>query len=167
MKKIYYSDQQIKSLTHNIIRQLNFSNWKPDLIVGLTRGGLVPSILLSHYLNVPMQSLNASFRDGGSVESNCVLAEEAFGYHKPRKNILIVDDINDSGHTLNWLIKDWQDNCLPNDPTWKDVWHKSVRFAVLIDNESSEFKNADYVGTSINKIVEPCWIVFPWENWWE
>ena len=33
-----------------------------------------------------------------------------------------------------------QDNCLPNDTHWRNVWCENVRFAVLTDNLASEFK---------------------------
>ena len=36
----------------------------PDVVVGLTRGGLVPAVQLSHMFNVPLIPLNISLRDG-------------------------------------------------------------------------------------------------------
>ena len=110
-----------------------------------------------------MQSLDISLRDGGNTVSNLGMAEDAFD----GKNILIVDDINDSGATLSWIKEDWPSGCLPNDSAWDSVWHNNVRFAVLVNNAVSGFKDVDYVGTEINKQETPCWVVFPWENWWE
>jgi len=161
---------------HDIIRSMNADGWKPDYVVGLTRGGLVPALMLSHYLEVPMETLKVSLRDSEiGPESKPWMAEDAFGYpiHDPmasgdgRKNILIVDDINDTGATLNWIRSDWQSSCFPNDPRWTDeIWGHNVRTAVLIDNEASEFKDVDYVGLTINKLEEPIWCIFPWEEWW-
>lgn len=183
MSKIYYSDKQIRGFVHSIIRQMNEDKWKPDYIVGLTRGGLIPATMLSHYLNVPMETLKVSLRDGGETESNCWMAEDAYGYipsetiprpageetsdSKRRKNILIVDDINDSGNTLQWIKDDWKSSCLPHSEDWNDVWHHNVQFAVLIENTASNFKGVDYCGTEINKFETPVWCVFPWEVWWE
>jgi xanthine phosphoribosyltransferase len=181
--KIYHTEKHLKTWLHKIIRDLSHDNWKPDYIVGLTRGGLIPATMLSHYLEVPLQTLNVSLRDSElGPESNLWMAEEAFGYVPAdeqetlksrwdisrRKNILIVDDINDSGATLQWIKDDWQSGCLPNEITaWNSVWNKSVRFAVLVNNEASNFKDVDYVGKEINKLETPAWVVFPWENWWE
>jgi len=177
---IYYTQQQINCYIHNIVRQLWQDNFKPDYIVGLARGGLVPAVQLSHYLKIPMHSLQVSLHDGGSTDSNCWMSEDAFGYvplefketikstFDPsfRKNILIVDDINDSGATFNWVKQDWMSSCLPDNSAWNAVWHKTVRFAALINNEASDFKDVDYIGKSINKVESPEWCVFPWENWW-
>ena len=181
--KIYHTEKHLKTWLHKIIRELSHDNWKPDYIVGLTRGGLIPATMLSHYLEVPLQTLNVSLRDSElGPESNLWMAEEAFGYVPAdeqetlksrwdisrRKNILIVDDINDSGATLQWIKDDWQSGCLPNETTaWNSVWNKSVRFAVLVNNQASNFKDVDYVGKEINKLETPAWVVFPWENWWE
>jgi xanthine phosphoribosyltransferase len=182
-KKVYYTDKQIDGMVHDIIRQMNNDNWMPDYIVGLTRGGLNPALKISHYLGIRMETLTVSLRDGGETESNCWMAEDAYGYipataiPRPegepssdpalRKNILIVDDINDTGATLNWIKQDWASGCLPNEiEAWNSVWNDTVRFAVLIDNDASPFE-VNYIGESINKAEDPQWIVFPWENWWK
>jgi hypoxanthine phosphoribosyltransferase len=176
MNKIYYTWQDVECQTQEILRQLHNDAWRPDYVVGLTRGGLMPANLISQYLECPMETLKVSLRDDNSQpESNLWMAEDAFG-HKDfdlmisddgRKNILIVDDINDSGATLNWIMKDWQSSCFPKDKRWKEIWGHTVRVAVLVDNESSKSKlNVSYSAVDLNKAEQDVWIVFPWELWW-
>ena len=178
MNKVYYTDSDIKGYVHDILRGMTADRWRPDYVVGLTRGGLVPANMISQYLDVPLETLKISLRDSDTgPESNLWMSTDAFGYTGETvegdparstrgKNILIVDDINDSGATLRWLQEDWQNSCLPNDPRWANIWHNNVRFAVLINNDASEFKAVDYIGHAINKIENPEWCVFPWECWW-
>lgn len=176
-KKKYYDYTHIHEMVNNISFQMFKDNWRPDYIVGLTRGGLVPAVYMSNSLNIPMETLKVSLRDGAGGESNGWMAEDAFGYvddgfkEEPRwnvseqKNILILDDINDTGATLDWIIQDWQSSCLPNHPRWKDVWGNNVRFAVLIDNLSSKFsRKVNYYAEEINKAEDNAWIVYPWER---
>jgi hypoxanthine phosphoribosyltransferase len=167
-KKVYYTDKQIDGFVMELVRQMMADAWKPDYIVGLTRGGLVPALKISHYLGIPMETLKVSLRDGNDngCESNCWMAEDAYGYIDSPKNILIVDDINDTGATLNWIKDDWQSSCSPNKERWDYVWGKSTRFAVLVDNEASPFE-VEYSATTINKTEDDVWIVYPWEEWWK
>lgn len=179
-KKIYYSwndiNHQVADLAHKIIT----SEWKPDYIVGLTRGGVTPAVMLSHYLGVRMHTLDVRLRDGDDVgpESNCWMADDAYGYDEDhaatgmksnpdlRTKILIVDDINDTGATFEWIKQDWPGSCMPKDEIWSSIWHDTVRFAVLTNNLSSR-ATVDYWATEVNKAEDDCWLVYPWEEWWK
>ena len=172
-KKAYYSHGDIQGLTQEVLRQMQKDNWKPDYVVGLTRGGLLPALYISHYLDIPMHALEVKLRDHANTESNLWMAEDAYGYNAKNegenlcKNILIVDDINDTGATLDWIINDWQQSCLPTDARWNHVWGHNVKFAVLVDNLGSNFsRKVDYFGTEVSKEEDNRWIVFPFEEWW-
>lgn len=178
MKKVHYSWSDIKGAVLEIARSIVTSDWRPDYIVGITRGGAIPAVMLSQFLDVPMRPLEVSLRDGGQCVSDLGMAEDAFGYHRTddlpgcsnpalRSNILIVDDINDSGATINWIKNDWQSGCMPNDTAWtENIWHQNVKFAVLTNNLASK-ADIDYHAWEVNKAEEDCWLVYPWEDWWQ
>ena len=163
MNYINIDFNQHTKLVSDIIRQITNSDWRPDYVVGITRGGLSAAVMISHYFNVRMETLKISLRDEDhGQESNLWMAEDALN----GKNILIVDDINDSGSTFNWLMTDWPSGCLPYDPKWETLWNNNVRFAVLVDNLASKCSvGMDYYGMEINK-KENDWVVFPYESWW-
>ena len=186
MKKIFVTWDDVQRQTTEILRRMQLENWKPDYIVGITRGGLTLSNLLSQYLDVTMYTLDVRLRDGKNVpcETNTKLAEIAFGMNNgistgarwdvgQRKKILIVDDINDSGATINWIKADWE-NTIKNkvdddiDYVWDSIWNKTTKFAVLYDNIASNAKlDVNFAAEEINKTDDPSWIVFPWEEWWK
>jgi len=174
----------VKNGVQEIIRQMHLDNFRPDYVVGITRGGLSPAVMISHYLKVPMFTLDVSLRDNvqEGPESNAWMAADAFGALDPekvaihmnrwdstkRKKILVVEDINDSGATLEWLQNDWESGCFPDEKaTWKIVWEQNVKFAVLVNNEASSFDGVHYQYDSINRLENPdVWLDFPWESWW-
>jgi xanthine phosphoribosyltransferase len=182
MSKRIITYTEFKNLVSSLCRQITLSEWKPDYIVGISRGGLLPAVMISHYLNVPMRPLQVSLRDGGECVSDLGMAEDAYGYVNiedrefnegesssvlSRKNILIVDDINDQGNTVNWILNDWPSGCMPNDKSWETVWNNNVKFAVLFDNLASNASiKMDFAGEEINKSVDDVWIEFPYEEWW-
>jgi len=180
-KKVYYSWEDVEHMLATINNEMAADGWRPDYIVGMSRGGLVPAVMLSNMSGIPMHPL-------GKDETNLWMSEDAFGYVSTldsneisdvydeivpdisenlfdhRKNILIIDDINNLGSTFEWLKSDWTSSCRPMDhDSWDDIWHDNVRFASLVDNEASLFVDVDYAAVEINKIEKPVWCVFPWE----
>ena len=155
-KKIYYSQKQIRSFVLDLGRQIYQDNWKPDYLVGITRGGLTPALMISHYTGIPMYTLDVRLRDyeedGSPPEHNLWMSEDV---HNRNKKVLIVDDINDSGATFNWIVKDWELTSESN-----------VKFASIVDNLSSDFGGVNYHAVELNKAEDNVWIVFPWEEWW-
>jgi len=158
MKKVYVTWSDVNGYVQDILRQMQQDNWIPDIIVGVTRGGATPAIMMSHYLDVKMVGLDVSLRgkkyNNLGPETNCWLAEDAMAGNK----ILIVDDLNDEGGTINWIVNDWGK---------KIAWGDNVKFATLIDNlPSKAIVKVSYTAKEIDKNSDPCWIVLPWEEFY-
>jgi len=182
MKHKTYTWDDVHKCAHKLALEMYKTNFKPDYIVGLNRGGLPVSVVLSHLLDCDHYALDVRLRDNKGEtgpESNCWMAEDAFGYVSQidrddvwskstsdpakKKKILIVDDINDTGATFKWIKEDWQAGCLPDSPNWDTIWNQNVRFAVMCEKTHTEFDGVDYVWQTIDTGEEDTWIVFPWE----
>ena len=186
IKKHYYSWTDVEKMCVSIVNQMYKDNWRPDYIVGITRGGNVPATIISNMTGIRCESFKVSLRDGESGktgDSMLWMASDAFGYNEDlsgettkvagarwdislRKKILIVDDINDTGATFGWIKQDWMNACMPNETgAWDSVWSNNVRFATLTDNLASEFDQCvNYCCDTINKSEDDVWLVYPWEN---
>jgi hypoxanthine phosphoribosyltransferase len=184
VKKVHYTWKDVEHMIMTINNLMYADGWRPDYIVGLTRGGLVPAVMMSNMTGITMHALDVRFRDTdpnySGPETNCWMAEDAFGYVSEldrdgimqsvlsdpakKKKILIIDDINDTGKTLNWIKNDWPGSCFPDNPNWDTIWHDNVRFACLIDNAGSNMQELDYTALEIDKREDPTWVVFPWEG---
>lgn len=160
VKKHYYRWEDINEMCMKIFSQIYKDDWRPDYIVGLTRGGNIPATILSHMMEVPAEALKISLRDHASTETNAWMAEDAYN----GKNILVVDDINDTGETLSHLCNDWQNSCLQDDKVkWENIFGGNVRFATLTENLASDFDKVSYYVHEVNKAEEDVWLVYPWE----
>jgi uncharacterized protein len=172
MKKRYIDWWEYQGMVAEVARQISLTEWRPELIIGITRGGAQAAVMLSHYFDCKMIGMDVALRDtyknDRGPESNGWAATDAMDGHK----ILIVDDINDSGSTINWIIKDWElqpklMNLATQTDEYKIKWGENVRFAVLLDNSASKSEvTPTYCAETINKHEDPIWIVFPYEEWW-
>ena len=97
--KKYYDYIHIHEMVNDISFQMYKDNWRPDYIVGLTRGGLIPAVIMSNTLGIPMETLKVSLRDSDSgPESNLWMAEDAFGYDYPNEIVETHPTSSSSSH---------------------------------------------------------------------
>ena len=139
--KKYLSVEQINDAIIEINKKLILSKWSPDVIISLNRGGCVPGVYLSHLINVPHEVIDIKKAD----------VKKRFNSFENYKNIFVIDDINDTGKTLQ-ITKSLFSNSIA-----------MIKYGVLVNNESSDFI-VDYAAIDINKEVDDSWIVFPWEE---
>ena len=86
--KTLVSWSEINELLDVIQQQIKDSGEKFEMIAGVTRGGLVPAVMLSHRLELPMMAITP---------------EDAILPISLAKKTLIVDEIYDTGMTIKGL----------------------------------------------------------------
>ena len=147
-KKINFTIEEMELALDEIINQISQTEWFPDLIISINRGGCVPGVYLSHAINVPHKVIDVQLRDEKNKPNLAILENSLISY----SNILIIDDINDTGATFKLI-----DHAIDK----KEI---NIYYASLIENNSSAFK-VDFRGKIIYKSLNPSWIVFPWEKY--
>jgi uncharacterized protein len=155
MNKRYVTWTTIDHLVGKVITAFKNDDFEPDLIVGVVRGGAIPTVWMSNITGIPCEMAKVSFRD--DVVKHPVLSLTLLKkISQPNFKTLFVDDINDSGETLIWIQNKIREYSLEAE--------KQVKYACLMDNAPSIFKDLDYSAERINKDLYPEWIVFPWEQ---
>lgn len=133
-----------------LARQLETDSWKADFLVGIGRGGLVPACYLSHRTGLPLLTVDHSSGEHGFGGE---LLDKLAAKIRSGARILIVDDINDSGGTINFLRAAIEEKIDRPD---------RLRVAVLVHNVRSKAR-AEYHGSEIDRARDKRWYVFPWE----
>lgn len=135
-----------KILSRKIIKSV----FKPDIIIGIARGGLVPVRTICDFLNQ---------KDIASIKTEHwgiadMLDKARIKYSLPKeadisgKSILVVDDVADNGGSLSIVME-----------YLKEKNPLEIRTAVLHYKTCSTFV-PDYWG---EKIDEWNWLIYPWE----
>ncbi len=119
----------------------------PDVIIGIARGGAVIATMLAYKRRVPMDIISASFRENIQTTS---IHETLIKYKG--KNVLIVDDIYDSGITLDTVIGEIA----------KYKGEINARTAVVITKDTGSH-SVDLYGGAIPP-NEYDWVAFPYED---
>lgn len=145
---MYYSHNDFVKDADSLVHQITGSGKFYDYIVGIVRGGAIPAVYLSHRLGIPMRTVSwSTFHSDQMRESAMDIAEDI----ENGKNILLVDDILDSGRTMRELLEDW--GCVRD----------KIGIAVMIHNIRQETM-PDYYGRTIDRDVDTDWVNFWWEK---
>lgn len=155
MNKIITFDN-IKDETKNLCEKIITSNFIPDVIIGIAKGGVIPATLIAYHLNIPtfktiqIKSYNLENKKSDTIFSSGTLS--LFDELNKYQNILIVDDLVDSGKTLQSFKQLYE--------YLKSIVniHANIKFACIYYKETSDFK-PDYY----SKICGNEWLDFPWE----
>jgi len=144
MHKYHISYEEFHDHTLDLYEKVKHLNL--DYIVGPSRGGLLPGVILSHKMNVPLVPVEWSTRDHGIKVSRLDVADDL----REGKNILLVDDINDTGKTLVDLIEDWSYN----------TESKGTLTTASVFQRYTTSKPSDHFQVLI---TDDTWLVFPYE----
>ena len=124
----------------------------PCVIVGIVRGGLILTVQLSHLLGVRnidwiVARRTKSDKIGDFGEGVEIIGSGALDVKD--KNVLLVDDIGDTGATINTALD-----------VLKKKRPKDIKVASLFLKYHCKAK-VDYY---CERVKNNKWIIFPWEN---
>ena len=59
----WYTWEEMRRDVNVLCRDIVLSKFDPQVIVGLSRGGLVPGVMMSHWFNKPFKPVKAALSD--------------------------------------------------------------------------------------------------------
>ena len=160
-KKLIISFEEYLDTVEKLSIEINKS-YNPTVLVGIMRGAAPIIDILSRIFKLPTAYIVIQSYSGKGLEDtqgNLVFLREisSIANEKDFKNVLLVDDLSDTGLTLNKSIE-WLKNYKPIN---KHI--NEIKTACLWKKKSSKF-NPDFCAINLNS--DP-WIVQPTEHYEE
>ena len=137
---------QVYSLLLELADRVKEIGFKPDVIVGVSRGGWLPARVLSDLLDNPeLANIKVGFYvDVYKTRSKPVITQQVSVSVK-NKSVLVVDDITDTGKSLQLVWENLRTEA------------KDVKTVTLYHKSWSCFTPDLYARET------DAWIIFPWE----
>ena len=142
----------IYSYAYQTAKKIKESQWTPDAIVGIARGGWVHARIqcdllgVKNLFSVKVDHWGVTATKDGKAKLTVPLTGDVKGKH-----VLVVDDITDTGESLTTAVNHVKDEGNPSE----------VRTAALLHIVGSKF-TPDYYGLEISW----AWEIWPW-NFYE
>ncbi len=139
---------QIYGLLLKLAEAVRKSEFEPDLIVGVSRGGWIPARIMSDLLENPkLANVTAEFYVGLAETKNEPIITQPVSVSVKAKRVLVVDDLADTGESLKLV-----------NSHLKKHGASEVKIATIY------YKPWSIIVPHYYEKETRCWIVFPWER---
>ena len=136
----------VYSLLLEIADRIKEMDFEADVIVGISRGGLLPTRILSDLLDNPhLANIKVEFYVDISQTKEAPIITQPVSVSVKDKRVLIVDDITDSGQSFHL------------------VWETLMQEAAEVKTVTLYHKPWSCFTPDIYARETEAWVVFPWE----
>ena len=139
---------ETERLSLKLVKQIKASGFCPDIVIAIGRGGYVPARLICDYLDImALTSIKIELYGAGSSKHDKAVIKYPLCHNIQDMNVLLVDDVNDSGETLALAVSHLN--------SFKP---QAIKIAVIHQKTTSQFP-IDYYA---KKIIKWRWLIYPW-----
>ena len=139
---------EIQRLCLLLAKEVRASGFHPDVVIAIGRGGYVPARLVCDYLDImALTSIKIEHYFSGSSKTEQATIKYPLCSDIKAQKVLLIDDVNDGGDTLQVAIEHLQ-----------TFYPEAIRTAVMHHKLSTHFP-IDYYA---RKIVKWRWLIYPW-----
>ncbi len=148
MDYLILSWSDVYNLTLRLSEKIYSSGFKPDMIVGIARGGWIPARILSDVLYADtLQNIRIEYYTDVGVKGREPRITQPLSGTLEGKSILLVDEVADTGESLRHAIN-----------YVNDLGVEEQHSAVL------HLKPTSCVTPDYYVVKTTSWTVYPWEN---
>lgn len=144
--------EELHEYCDRIIAELTTQEFMPTHVVGISRGGLIPGVIISHKYNIPFLPIVWSTRDFAQRDYYGMLSLATLLSTNKDDKVLLVDDICDTGLTLESIF-------LMLDSMPQISYKNRLKTATVVKKLNAKHK-VDAFGDIVN---DDSWVVFPYE----
>jgi len=143
-------------------KDMRATDWiKCDHVIGIYRGSLGMAAHVSNLRDVPMSIVGFQSRDGQDKSPywmHNALPEVSIGEYAEGMNILIVDDIYDTGTTMNKVI-----DFVRKERTKPSPMPNIIGYCLFGNEDATNNREFESTNVVFTHPHDGSWIVFPWE----
>ncbi|NWG08723.1 MAG: phosphoribosyltransferase [Nitrososphaerales archaeon] len=136
----------IDKMLSKLARAIKKSGFKPDILLGISRGGLIPVSILSDRLGVKSEIIRVEYYCGVKETNDKPMITQPVFSKLNEKKVLIVDDVADLGHSLE-LVKNYV----------RSKGAKEIKVCTL------HYKPWSIVKPEYFFEETKAWVIYPWE----
>jgi uncharacterized protein len=152
MEKLYFSYQDIHNLCIKLGNKIS-QDFKPDYILAISGGGLIPGRIIRNILKKPVISVTVSYYDSNDIiQSEPNIIQWIDSKIIENKKILIIDEIDDTGRTLAYLINKLQESNI-----------SELGIGVLHNKLKKKEYELDKIKYFSGLEIPDKWVVYPWD----
>jgi len=140
--------EQIYELLLNLANRIRKANFRPDVIVGISRGGWPPARIMSDLLENPeLANVKAEFYLGVAETKGEPVITQPVSVSVMGKKVLVVDDVADTGKSLH-LVRS----------------HLKEHGATEVKVATIYYKPWSILTPDWYEKETSLWVIFPWER---
>lgn len=139
---------EVQRLCLRLAKQIKASGFHPDLVVAIGRGGYVPARLVCDYLDImALTSIKIELYTAGSTKMEKALIKYPLCNDISNQRVLLIDDVNDSGDTLELALAHLQ------------TFQPCETRTAVVHHKTSSHLPVDYYA---RKVIKWRWLIYPW-----
>ena len=163
-ERMYISNNNIHKLCQGVAKHILARNERPDIIIAITGGGMIPARIIRSFLktkgqkNIPIQAIGLSlYEDLGLDNSVETIGKEvirtqwldfgALNQHFDSligKKVLIVDEVDDTRTTLHYAVSELEKEIAEQQKVLNRMSEETVISIFVLHNKENQ-RELDYL----------------------